>query len=65
MHFGGKDFSKILIIFDDDTEIIANDESIYREEYSEWEKKKFKEEYNERYTKTAFQKLINEKKDLN
>lgn len=38
LHFGGKDFNKILIIFDDGTEIIANDEENYNKKYEEWEK---------------------------
>lgn len=40
LHFGGKDFNKILIIFDDGTEIIANDEKNYNKKYEEWEKNK-------------------------
>ena len=56
LHFGGRDYSKILIIFDDGTEVIANDESNFRKKYSEWEKKKFKEEYNERYAKYGISK---------
>ncbi len=42
LHFGGKDFNKILIIFDDGTEIIANDKEKYRRKYEEWEKNKYK-----------------------
>ena len=38
LHFGGKDFNKILIIFDDGTEIIASDEKNYNKKYEEWEK---------------------------
>lgn len=30
LHFGGKDFNKILILFDDGTEIIASDDVNYR-----------------------------------
>ena len=41
LHFGGKDFNKILIIFDDGTEIIANDEENYNKKYEEWESKKY------------------------
>ena len=40
LHFGGKDFNKILIIFDDGTEIIASDEKNYNKKYEEWEKNK-------------------------
>ena len=40
LHFGGKDFSKILIIFDDGTEIIASDEKRYKKKYEEWEVKR-------------------------
>lgn len=41
LHFGGKDFDKILIIFDDGTEILASDEINYRKKYEEWENKKY------------------------
>ena len=30
LHFGGNDFNKILIVFDDDTEILASDEEKYK-----------------------------------
>ena len=30
LHFGGNDFNKILIIFDDGTEILASDEEEYK-----------------------------------
>lgn len=40
LHFGGKDFNKILIIFDDGTEIFASDEINYRKKYEEWEENK-------------------------
>ncbi len=30
LHFGGTDFSKILIIFDDGTEVLASDEENYK-----------------------------------
>ena len=42
LHFGGKDFDKILIIFDDGTEILASDEINYRKKYEEWEENKYK-----------------------
>lgn len=41
LHFGGKDFDKILIIFDDGTEILASDEINYRRKYKEWENQKY------------------------
>lgn len=37
LHFGGNDFNKILIIFDDGTEILASDEEEYKNKYEEWE----------------------------
>ena len=40
LHFGGDDFSKILIIFDDGTEVLASDEEKYKMKYEEWEKVK-------------------------
>ena len=43
LHFGGKDFNKILIIFDDGTEILASDEKNYKKKYEEWESKKIKQ----------------------
>ena len=42
LHFGGKDFSKILIIFDDGTEVLASDEENYRRKYEEWENNKYR-----------------------
>ena len=42
LHFGGKDFDKILIIFDDGIEILASDEINYRKKYEEWEENKYK-----------------------
>ena len=42
LHFGGKEFDKILIIFDDGTEILASDEINYRKKYEEWEENKYK-----------------------
>lgn len=41
LHFGGEDFSKILIMFDDGTEILASDEMNYRKKYKEWENQKY------------------------
>ena len=38
LHFGGNDFNKILIIFDDGTEILASDEEEYKNKYEEWDK---------------------------
>ena len=35
LHFGGKEFSEILIIFDDGTEILASDEEEYKNKYEE------------------------------
>lgn len=43
LHFGGKDFNKILIIFDDGTEVLASDEENYRRKYEEWENDKYKD----------------------
>ncbi len=43
LHFGGKDFSKILIIFDDGTEVLASDEENYRRKYEKWENDKYKD----------------------
>lgn len=43
LHFGGKDFSKILIIFDDGTEVLASDEENYKRKYEEWENDKYKD----------------------
>lgn len=40
LHFGGNDFNKILIAFDDGTEVIASDEKNYKKKYKEWEEKK-------------------------
>lgn len=42
LHFGGKDFSKILIIFDDGTEVLASDEENYKRKYEEWENDKYR-----------------------
>ena len=43
LHFGGKDFDNILIIFDDGTEVIASDEENYKKKYEEWENDKYRE----------------------
>lgn len=40
LHFGGNDYSKILIIFDDDTEILASDEKKYKKKCEECEERK-------------------------
>ena len=40
LHFGGKDYSKILVIFDDETEVLASDEEKYKKKYEEWEENK-------------------------
>lgn len=40
LHFGENDYSKILIIFDDDTEILASDEKKYKKKYEECEERK-------------------------
>lgn len=37
LHFGGKDFNKILILFDDGTEIVASNQENYKKKYNEWE----------------------------
>lgn len=37
LHFGGKDYNQILILFDDGTEIIASDQANYKKKYNEWE----------------------------
>ena len=42
LHFGGNNFSKILIIFDDGTEVLASDEENYKREYKEWENDKYR-----------------------
>lgn len=42
LHFGGNDFSKILIIFDDGTEVLASDEENYKRKYEEWENDKYR-----------------------
>lgn len=42
LRFGGKDFSKILIIFDDGTEVLASDEENYKRKYEEWENDKYR-----------------------
>lgn len=36
LHFGRKDFSKIPIIFNDGTEVLASDEAQYKKKYNEW-----------------------------
>lgn len=41
LHFGGKSFDKILILFDDGTEVVASDEINYRSKYKEWENQKY------------------------
>ena len=46
LHFGGKDFDKILIIFNDNTEILASNQEIYKKKYEELENEKFKEFVN-------------------
>ncbi len=43
LRFGGKDFSKILIIFDDGTEVLASDEENYKRKYEECENDKYKD----------------------
>lgn len=42
LHFGGKDFDKILIVFDDGTKILASDDEKYQKKYIEWEDNKIK-----------------------
>ena len=42
LHFGGKDFSKILIIFDDRIGVLASDEENYKRKYEEWENDKYR-----------------------
>ena len=46
LHFGGKDFDKILIIFNDNTEILASNQKIYKKKYEELENEKFNEFVN-------------------
>ena len=41
LRFGEKDFSKILIILDDVTEVLASDEKNYKKKYKEWENQKY------------------------
>lgn len=43
IHFSGKDFDKILIVFDDGTEILASDDEKYKKKYREWEDNRIKE----------------------
>ena len=43
LHFGGEDFCKILILFDDGTEISASDKEKYKKKYGEWEDKRIKQ----------------------
>lgn len=43
LRFGGKDFSKILIIFDDGTEVLASNEESYKRKYKEWENNRYSE----------------------
>lgn len=43
LRFGGKDFSKILIIFDDGTEVLAIDEENYKKNYEKSENNKYRE----------------------
>lgn len=43
LRFGGKDFSEILIIFDDGTEVLASDEENYKKIYEKWENNKYRE----------------------
>lgn len=43
LHFWGKDFSKILIIFDDGTEVLASDEENYKRKCEEWENDKYRD----------------------
>lgn len=45
-HFGGKDFDKILIVFNNNTEILASNQEIYKKKYEELENEKFKEFVN-------------------
>lgn len=52
LHFGGNDFNKILIIFDDGTEILASDEKEYKNKYEEWE-------YNNRIKELAKNESFN------
>ena len=35
LHFGGENFDKILIIFDDETEVLASDQENYKKKYEE------------------------------
>lgn len=35
LHFGGENFDKILIIFDDETEVPASDQENYKKKYEE------------------------------
>ena len=39
LHFGGENFDKILIIFDDETEVLATDQENYKKKYEEWKNK--------------------------
>ena len=43
LRFGGKDFSKILIIFDDGTEVLVIDEENYKKNYEKSENNKYRE----------------------
>ena len=43
LHFGGKDFNNIMIIFDDGTEILASNQEKYKKKYEDWKNKKHNE----------------------
>lgn len=43
LHFGGNDLNKILIIFDDGTEILASEKEKYKNKYDEWEDNRIRE----------------------
>lgn len=42
LDFGDNDFSKILIIFNDGTEVLASDEENYKRKYEDWENGKYR-----------------------
>ena len=48
LHFGGNDFTQILIIFDDGTEVLASDEEGYKKKYEEWEDNMIKKFVNDK-----------------
>ena len=61
LHFGGEDFGKILILFDDGTEILASDKEKYKKKYGEWEKNRIKRFVNNESFNNYMYRLNNDK----